>query len=214
MSPDIHRAVALRQYLRIASPSSPIRFKGAMGVIFNEIMDEYPSEDCTRRNLTQIFEDVSKEKERTVYEIEGKYNYLSGKYVKLIETNMKISDRNSKMESEMKELKLRLALERLKSTRRIKKIKNERKREYIEREVDSYEHKWMRDVFRPRNDSNVSQESHFPSEREEEDEEDRDTNRDLDPEDKEEDQHHHHYDKLKGCSHFPAETFEAYDMPM
>ena len=125
MSPDIHRAVALRQYLRIASPSSPIRFKGAMGVIFNEIMDDNPSTDA-RRNLSQIFEDASDD-QRAVSEIEEKYNHLSKKYVKLTEMNMSMSDRNTRLETEIKELRLKLALERLKGVRFIKRIKKEKK---------------------------------------------------------------------------------------
>ena len=205
MSPDIHRAVALRQYLRLASPSSPIRFKGAMGFIFNEIMDDNPSTDA-RRNLSQIFEDASDD-QRAVSEIEEKYNHLSKKYVKLTEMNMSMSDRNTRLETEIKELRLKLALERLKGVRFIKRIKKEKKREYIEREVDSYEHEWMRDVFRPRSDS--QEESYkFPSAKEEKEE-----NEEAE-EDTDESSTGINFDKRKDPSQFSMTFPEAQDMPM
>ena len=203
MSPDIHRAVALRQYLRMASPSSPVRFKGAMGVIFNEIMDDNPSTDA-RRNLSQIFEDALDD-QRAVSEIEEKYNHLSKKYVKLTEMNMSMSDRNTRLETEIKELRLKLALERLKGVRFIKRIKKEKKREYIEREVDSYEHEWMRDVFRPRSDSQEERYK-FPSAQEESEQEE-DEDMDESPTETE--------DKLlKDPTHFSMTFPEAQDMPM
>ena len=201
MSPDIHRAVALRQYLKLASPSSPIRFKGAMGVIFNEIMDDNPSTDA-RRNLSQIFEDASDD-QRAVSEIEEKYNHLSKKYVKLTEMNMSMSDRNTRLETEIKELRLKLALERLKGVRFIKRIKKEKKREYIEREVDSYEHEWMRDVFRPRSDSQEERYK-FPSAQEENEEDEDMDESPTETEDK----------LLKDPTHFSMTFPEAQDMPM
>jgi hypothetical protein len=184
MSPDIHRAVALRQYLKMetirTSPSSPLRFNGAMGFCFNAIMNEHPTSSPIR-NLNESFDDVAEDKAEL--KIEEKYNHLSKEYVRLTEANMKMSDRTASLETELRKLRMKVVLERLKRIQRTqnmrhdldkklsameekythlseeyvklteKNVKMSDKRKIIESEVESYEFEWMRDVFRPRSTS-------------------------------------------------------------
>lgn len=153
------RAVALRHYLRSAEEkrrrtpdrtgsSSP--YNGIMSLCFNTNTNEH---DPIKRNLSSAFEEASQDEA-----LKDKYEHLSNEYIKLTKQNMEIHDRNSSLEKKCRRLRLRLALEKLKqSSPRTIKEKKEKARAIVEREIESYEYEWMRDVFRPRSDSNISE---------------------------------------------------------